>query len=160
AVAVDRDFDGHVLPPKTSHQDTKARRKPFLVSWCLGDSNDFFDCRDDVFDGKTKMLEQHARWRGFAVSIDADHGTARIVCGADILAPEGSHTGLDRDARHASRKNAFPISDLLPLEEARARHRNNANRDALLRQRLLRSDSERDLGPGGDDDRARRSNVT
>ena len=57
--------------------------------------------RRDVVDGEAEMLEQHAGGRGFAEAVDADHGAARIVGGADVLAPAVGDAGFDRDARHA-----------------------------------------------------------
>src|SRR6266404_6935895 len=108
-----------------------------------------------MLDGKAEMFEQHSRWRGLAEAIDTDDRGARIVDSTDVLVPETSHAGLDRDTWHSDRQNACPIRSVLSVEERSARHRHYTYRDARFGQLLLRAERQRNLGSGGDDDRTK-----
>src|SRR6185312_5547966 len=117
------------------------------------------DGGDDMIDGEAEMLEQHGRGGRFPETIDADDSAGGIVDGADVFAPVVGDAGLDRDARQPARQYRLAISGVLAIEDAAARHRYDAHRQAGLGQRLLRADGERDLGAGGDDRRPRALGV-
>ena len=81
---------------------------------------------------------------------------ARIVGGADVLAPAVGDAGLDRDARHAGRQHASRARRRPARSKTlRAGHRHDAHARCLRRRAASRARQRQgDLGAGGDDDRA------
>src|SRR6266508_4240463 len=92
----------------------------------------------DGIGGEPEMLEQHAARRRLTESIQADDRPARIVGGADVLAPAVGRARFDCYARNPGRQHARAIRGVLRVEHARARHRYDTNADAFGGERVAR----------------------
>src|SRR5256885_1471392 len=67
----------------------------------------------DVLRSEAEVLEQHARGRGLAEAVEADHRRTGIVNRANVLAPAVAGSGFDRDPRNAGGQHARAIHRIL-----------------------------------------------
>src|SRR5260221_12469327 len=96
-------------------------------------SDNALDRRDEMLGVDAEELVDVGRRRRLAEAVDADH----FAVEPHVLAPIIGNAGLDRHARQPLRQDALAPRRILAVEDAGARHGDDAHRDAGPGEPLL-----------------------